>query len=91
MCVAQLPTMRNSPPFALPLPCASAGKTQLEHTLTAHLQPGSSLLHSASLEPPCAELAQLVQFAKDTGGGVPLLLSMVRSLTFDRWREARAL
>ena len=51
-----------------------------EHVLTMHLQPGSSALQAAALSPPSApvELEALVAFARETGGGLPLLLAMVR-------------
>jgi hypothetical protein len=48
------------------------------HLLVARLQPSSSQLESATLDPPLAGLPGLVEFSKETGGGLPLLLTMVR-------------
>ena len=61
-------------PLASSLPSAPASS----HLLVARLQPSSSQLESATLEPPLAGLPGLVEFAKETGGGLPLLLTMVR-------------
>ena len=54
--------------------------TAVQYTLTAHLEPGSSEVHSAELAPPaegvCVEA--LVALARGGGGGLPLLLTLVR-------------
>ena len=61
---------------AVPLGAGPAG----QYTLTAHLEPGSSEVHSAELAPPaegvCVEA--LVALARGGGGGLPLLLTLVR-------------
>lgn len=99
-CTAQqLPTASLSPALSFDhCPCnfgaagtySSSEERTLEHTLSMHLQPNSSRLHSAELVPSSVDITGEVEYAKQRGGSLQLLVNAVRGKLRAHFKSASA-